>query len=216
MKTIVSIATTGTRPHQLARTIDSLRGQVDEIKVYNNSRFTDYADNAKFYPLQFITEPCYFLTCDDDLIFRPEYVEKMKQDIEEYHSIISYHGRILKPDQATYYNSGHEGVQHWKPLDKPIRLDVAGTGCTGFRTDYFNPVEIFNSEYKRMSDLVFSLEAWKQGKQIISPPKRLDYILEQEVESSIFGIESKTDQQGQIWHTNQILMYKNSLLNTTT
>lgn len=215
MNTIISIATTGNRPHQLAHTIDSLMGQADEIKVYDNSRFVDYADNAKFYPLQFITEPCYFLTCDDDLIYPPTYVEKMKEAIEEYKSIISYHGRILKEGQTAYYNSNHEGIQHWKPLHTPIRLDVAGTGCTGFRTDYFNPVDIFNSEFKRMSDLVFSLEVWKQGKQIISPPKRLDYIVEQEVESSIFTTESKTDQQGQVWHTNQILMYKNSLLNTT-
>lgn len=215
MKTIISIATTGNRPHQLANTLESLRGQADEIRVYDNSRLIDYTDNAKFYPLQFITELCYFITCDDDLIYPPTFVIDTKMHIDAYQSIVSWHGRILKPDQLLYYNSNDEGIQHWKPVDKPMRLDVAGTGCTGFRTDYFNPVEIYRSEHKRMSDLVFSLEAWKQGKQIISPPKRLDYIIEQPVESSIFASESKTDQQWQIWHMKQILLYKNSLLTTT-
>lgn len=215
MRTVISIATTGDRPHQLSHTLKSLKGQADEIRVYDNSRFIDYTDNAKFYPLQFIEEPVYFLTCDDDLIYPQGYVEKMRQDIETYQSIISYHGRILKLDQSTYYGSTHEGVHHWKLLTEAIRLDVSGTGCTGFRTDYFNPINIYQSKHKRMSDLVFSLEAWKQRKQIVSPPKRMDYILEQQVESSIFGTESKTDQAGQIWHMNQILTHKNSLLTTT-
>lgn len=215
MKTIISIATTGNRPNQLAYTLESLKGQADEIRVYDNSRFIDYTDNAKFYPLQFIEEPVYFLTCDDDLIYPPNYVNNTKMCIDWFGSIVSWHGRILKPDQLTYYGGNHEGVQHWKPVTEAIRLDVAGTGCTGFRTDYFNPSLIYCSKFQRMSDLVFSLEAWREGKQIISPPKRLDYIREQEVENSIFATESKTDQKDQIWHMNQILIHKNSLLTTT-
>ena len=210
MKTIISIATTGDRPHQLARTLESLKGQADEIRVYDNSRFIDYKAAAKFYPLQFIKEPVYFLTCDDDLIYPPDYVISTLMFIDRYQSIITYHGRILKESQKTYYGSAHEGVHHWKLVTEPRRLDTVGTGCAGFRTDYFNPVDLYKTPHNRMVDLVCALEAWKQGKQIITPTKRMDYIIEQPVNSSILATESKTDQQWQVWHVNQILTLKNS------
>jgi hypothetical protein len=210
VKTILSIATAGARPHQLANTLESLKGQADEIRVYDNSRFIDYKAAAKFYPLQFIKEPVYFLTCDDDLIYPQCYVENMKRDIEAYKSIITYHGRILKEGQNTYYGSAHEGVHHWKLVTEPRRLDTIGTGCAGFRTDYFNPVDLYKTPHNKMVDLVCALEAWKQGKQIITPPKRMDYIIEQPVNSSILATESKTDQKWQVWHVNQILTLKNS------
>lgn len=215
MKVIVSIATTGDRPHQLTRTLESLKGQADEIKVYDNSKFTDYKAAAKFYPLQFIKEPVYFLTCDDDLIYPPDYVISTLMFIDRYQSIITYHGRILKEGQHTYYKSNHEGIHHWRVVTEARRLDTVGTGCAGFRTDYFNPTEIYKTPHNRMIDLVCALEAWKQGKQIITPPKRMDYIIDQPTENSILATESKTNQQWQVWHVNQILMYKNSLLNTT-
>lgn len=214
MRTVISIATTGDRPHQLSHTLKSLKGQADEIRVYDNSRFIDYKAAAKFYPLQFIKEPVYFLTCDDDLIYQSGYVDKMKADIETYQAIISYHGRILKEGQKTYYGSNHEGVHHWKLVTEARRLDTVGTGCAGFRTDYFNPVDLYKTPHNRMVDLVCALEAWKQGKQIITPPKRMDYIIEQQVNSSILATESKTDQHWQVWHVNQILTHKNSLLTT--
>jgi hypothetical protein len=50
--------------------------------------------------------------------------------------------------------------------DKEQVIDVAGTGVTAFRTDYFNPVDLWKSKDKRMSDLIFSLEAARSQKEI--------------------------------------------------
>lgn len=211
LKTIVAIATKGDRPGQLSRTIETLKGQADEIHVYDNSKQTDYTDNAKFYFLQFYKVPVYYFTCDDDLLYPPDYIKRGVEHVKTYDCIVSYHGRVLKHNRPTYYGADHEGYHHWKPVSKPTRIDVAGTGCTVFRTDYFNPVDIYKSDYKRMSDLVFSLRAWQEQKMIITPEKKLDYIVEQEVENSIFVSESRGKQAGQIELMNQIIKCKDSL-----
>ena len=212
MKVIVNIATKGDRPVQLKRVVNCLRKQVEVINIYDNSKAIDYTDNAKFFYLQFQKEPCYYLTCDDDLFYPGNYVEKMIADIERYGCIVSYHGRRFTDGIPDYYNSGHFSVHHWKQLDSPEYLDVAGTGCTGFRTDYLNPLDIYKSEYKCMSDLVFSLEAAKEGKQIISPEKRYDYIQEQSVNNSIYLSESKGDQKDQIYLMNEIKKCKKNYI----
>jgi hypothetical protein len=72
------------------------------------------------------------------------------------------------------------------------QIDVAGTGVTAFDTDYFNPTEIYKSEYKRMSDLVFSLEAKKQGKTILLTTHKKGFVMQIDIDqtTSCHAIES--------------------------
>ena len=209
MHTVVAIATTNDRAKTLRNTIESLRHQVDEIFVYNNDKkLINLYDNAKFLYCDIFSSPVYYLTCDSDIIYPFDYVNTMKDQIEKHKCIISYHGRVLSPDAQTYYGYGHKEMRYFQYNDKPFELDVAGTGVTGFRTDYFCP-DIANSEYKRMSDLVFSLEAIKQGKKIISPEKKHLLIKGQEVKSSIFAEEKNGTQENQIKLMKEILWIKN-------
>ncbi len=103
---------------------------------------------------------------DDDIIYPHNYVERLKEAIDEHKCIITFHGRELK-STSKYYRGGHL-VWHYKQAQKKdIIVDVAGTGVCGFRTDYFNPIELYKSRFQKMSDLVFSLEAKRQSKKII-------------------------------------------------
>jgi hypothetical protein len=52
-------------------------------------------------------------------------------------------------------------------VDTDKKIDVCGTGVTAFHTSYFFPKGLHEAEDKMMSDLVFSLEAAKQGKKIM-------------------------------------------------
>ena len=205
MEVVAVIATTGKRSKQLKKTIDSLYKQCG-VLVYDNSVNKDLTDNAKFLYIDAFNEPVYYLTCDDDLIYPKDYVDKMKQYIDNF-GIVTCHGRILKPGRQLYYKSDHEEFDFRHENKQFKRIDVAGTGCTGFRTDQFAP-DIWNSEYKRMSDLVFSLEAWKQGKPITYVTKPRDWIKAQAVEDSIFKTESKGSQEKQVELMNEILRLK--------
>lgn len=168
MKVIVGMATFKGREKSCDKALKSLSSQVDTIYLYDNERNEDLTDNGKFYGLELIDEPCIYLTCDDDLLYPPNYVEVMVEAIEKHNCIVSHHGRILSGLDVDYY-SGHKSFRCLDEVRAWLRLDVCGTGVTGFKTDYFNP-KLWDAEDKRMSDLVFSLEAIKQGKTITLLP----------------------------------------------
>lgn len=211
MLRVIGIATTGNRPEQLDRTLESLKGQADRIYVWDNSEdgWYDFTDNGKFKFLELFEEPIYYFSCDDDIIYPPDYIETTVKNIEQYQCIVSYHGRVLNPEVNLYYGYGHKEMRFFQHNPREYVLDVCGTGVCGFRTDYFNPTKIYLSNYKRMSDLVFSLEAWKQGKQIVTPEKKHLWIQPQEVKSSIFKAESKGGQEQQVKLMQEICKLKN-------
>ena len=106
----VNIATQPSRVEQLKKTVESLYNQVDVIRIYCNNfkempdlglydkihyiGGSDLTDNGKFYPLKNISQDEYYLTCDDDIIYPPDYVEEMIKLIDFHECIITYHGRI--------------------------------------------------------------------------------------------------------------------------
>jgi hypothetical protein len=166
MKIIVGMATTNERARFAETAVESLVHQADEIIVYNNSNEAhDYTDNAKFHALTLFNEPVYYFSCDDDILYPSDYVSIMVEAIERTGTIVTHHGRELLGLDRNYYR-GHKGFRCLDDNDKEQIIDVAGTGVTAFRTDYFNPIEIYKATDKKMSDLVFSLAAAKQGKQI--------------------------------------------------
>lgn len=144
-----------------------------------------------------LSSPCYYLCADSDIIYPPDYVQHTIELIEKYQCIITYHGRILVEPIKSYYK-GHTVYDFRGSQDKDLYVDVAGTGVCGFRTDYFNPTEIYKSEYKCMSDLVFSLEAKRQGKKIICASRKQNWLIQQEVEGGIMQSFGNTKQEQQI------------------
>lgn len=168
MRIVVGIATTGDRPKELRHTLESLNEQTvkaDLIHVHDNSKEIDYTDNAKFIILNHLPDEVYFFSCDDDILYPEDYIEKTIEAIDKHKTIVTYHGRNLRGKGLNYYHD-HSAFRCDQSFIETKKIDVCGTGVTAFRTDYFNPKDIYKAEDKCMSDLVFSLEAIKQGKEI--------------------------------------------------
>ena len=168
MRIVVGIATTGDRPKELKHTLESLNEQTvkaDLIHVHDNSKEIDYTDNAKFIILSHLPDEVYFFSCDDDILYPEDYIEKTIEAIDKHKTIVTYHGRNLRGKGLNYYHD-HSAFRCDQSFIETKKIDVCGTGVTAFRTDYFNPKDIYKAEDKCMSDLVFSLEAIKQGKEI--------------------------------------------------
>ncbi len=190
MKVTANIATYKPRIENgsLKKAVESLIGQVDCVRVYCNgiseqecaALFNqigcsyvyiidpvkgDLTDNGKFYSLENITEPEIYLTCDDDLIYPPDYVKRVVEAIERYKCIVSFHGRQLLGTGMNYYTD-HRAFLALLGVISDVKGDVVGTGVCGFDTRYFHPKGLAFSPDQKMSDLIFSLEAAKQGKQL--------------------------------------------------
>jgi hypothetical protein len=181
----IGIATMKGREESLKKAIYSLSNQSikpTKIFIYDNENSENLTDNGKFYKLKDLGS-CYYFSCDDDLFYSHTYIESMIKDIQLHQCIITHHGRILKGQGLNYYR----GHQTFRCLDEnrvTAQIDVAGTGVTAFHTDYFKPDQIYLSEYKRMSDLVFSLEAKKQSKVIMLTPHKRGFIIQNEIDET--------------------------------
>lgn len=184
MKITANIATYKPRMLSLRHAVVSLYDQVDIIRICVNSHNDgdldyfnnmpkveiiipekDLIDNGKFYSLDHIKEPEYYFTCDDDLIYPPDYVQKTMEAIETYGIIVSYHGRILRGLNRCYYFD-HKNFTCLTSVTGNHKIDVCGTGVTAFDTRYFHPKNLAFAKDQKMSDIVFSMEAAKQGKAI--------------------------------------------------
>jgi hypothetical protein len=164
------------RAKALSQSVASLMGHGAKLFIYDNSiELLNTADNGKFFGLTQIKEPCYYFTCDDDLIYPPSYIPDMIAKIEEHKAIVTHHGRILTREGIPYYK-GHKTFRCLNEISKDEQIDVPGTGCTAFDTEYFNPTELWKSPDLRMSDLIFGLEAAKQGKKIMVLKHQTGYI----------------------------------------
>jgi hypothetical protein len=164
------------RAKSLSQAVASLLGHGAKLHLYDNSRqLLNTADNGKFYGLTQIKEPCYYFTCDDDLIYPKDYIPSMIEKIKEHNSIVTHHGRILTREGVPYYR-GHKSFRCLNDVAKDELIDVPGTGVMAFDTEYFNPIDLWKSPDLRMSDLIFGLEAKKQGKQIMVLKHQTGYI----------------------------------------
>ena len=193
MQIIVGIATMKGREVTLKRTIESLINQVDDIHVYNNEiEPINLTDNGKFHALHLYSEPIYFFSCDDDIIYPSDYISKTIEAIEKHECIVSYHGRRLRGVGLNYYK-GHTSFACLGNFPQTCEIDVSGTGVTAFRTDYFNPTEIYKSEFKKMSDLVFAHEAAVESKKIMHIGHSAGWIKYQDIPigETIYGQEHK-------------------------
>lgn len=204
MKIVVGLATFEGREKSLKDAVKSLEGQVDEIFIYDNSKNKDVKDNGKFYGLTQIKEPCVYLTCDDDIIYPPDYVESILGGINEFKCIVTHHGKsINSKDYLEDSKSYHFSVRNYKNIE----LDVAGTGITGFRTDYFNPVELFENDNYFVSDLLLAIEASKKNKRIMllkHPTNWIKQNMDIDFQKSISYIEEK-DRSRQNKFKNELL-----------
>jgi hypothetical protein len=201
LKTIANIATHPGREEQLALTLISIREQFDEINIYDNGKEQrDLTDRGKFYFLQKYTEPVYYFTLDDDIIYPPDYVRRTIAHIEAHGAIITYHGRRLTGRGLNYYKQ-HDKYHFIRAQSEAIELDVPGTGVMAFRTDYFNPVKMYRQKIDKMVDLVFAVSAAEADRMIILPPKTYGWLLPQFIpkHKTIYGMfEQSCEQQNEL------------------
>lgn len=204
MKVIVGMATMKGREKNVIEAVQSLLNNTippDDIVIYNNAiEKTDLTDNGKFFGLTLQTEPVYYFSCDDDIIYPSDYIQKTIDAINEHKCIVTYHGRRLLGLGRNYYR-GHSSFACLGNFPQTKEIDVCGTGVTAWRTDYFNPFGIHLAEDQRMSDLVFSLEAVKHGKKIMHIGHNGGWIQAQPIpiDKTIYGMEHKNcDRQNEI------------------
>ncbi len=173
----------------------------------------DLSDNVKFSELPLINlfgKHELFYSCDDDLIYPPEYVAYLRTWLID-HPVVSLHGRKLQTTGNylnSYYRGSHLVYDYRCHVADLQEVEVIGTGVAAIDTSKFCPSEIYRSPFKKMSDLVFSLEAAKQGVPLFVVPHPENWVQSIQMSESICQEQQNQPQLDQIDHVKQIMQLK--------
>jgi hypothetical protein len=192
------LATIPGRVYSMLKTVKSLHGQVHYINVQCNNYsehdinvieasikdwqyYQKYKpDGLAFYKADNLHGDAekfngvdklegYIFTCDDDLIYPPDYVETMIKKIEQYgrKAVITCHGRTF-PDRkiTSYYRDKLEGFRCLGDVQKDVQVHSGGTGVMAWHSDLWRP-EMSWFMAPNMADVFIGREAKKRGIPII-------------------------------------------------
>ncbi|KKK87145.1 hypothetical protein LCGC14_2756170 [marine sediment metagenome] len=209
-----SIATLPRRISQLKQTLASISPQVDRINIYFDghaesaiNELVPYVDThfmraahdtqrrgdaGKFYWAHQIKG--YHFTCDDDLVYPPDYVETMIAAIERHERrvIVGVLGSRFTAFPIGYYCSraGHLGLLAANSCDQLVH--ILGTGTVAYHTD---TLEVNLSHFPRvnMSDAQLAIRAKRRGVSMVSIKRPKDWLQALVVAgASIFGEFKRT------------------------
>lgn len=153
---ILSMASIPGRKRIIEDTINSLHRQVDQINLYLNGydsvppflenydnivversqEHGDRGDAGKFFWADDPT-PGYRFTCDDDIIYPPNYVYHVVQELRRYShkAILSAHGILLKQPVCNYYSKQRGYTYHFRHANPSAALcHILGTGVMAYHT----------------------------------------------------------------------------------
>jgi len=179
-KVTASLCSIPTRAKDLPVVVQSLQGQVDHLNVFLNgyshvpeclkqpwitvARSQDHEDrsdaNKAFWTGRV---EGYHLLCDDDLIYPPDYVERLIAGIESRgrRAVVGAHGRILKPVLTNYYRSAAKVHRCLGRVQEDAAVHILGTGALAYHTD---TIRLAWSDFPQgdMADIWFGVAAKKQ------------------------------------------------------
>lgn len=215
-RVIISMATMPERVEVLKSTVNSLLPQCDELHIYLNN-FTnipeflqdfkiichlsnlcegDLGDVGKFYGLQ--NKIGYLFSVDDDLIYPPDYVQKMITGIKKYNSPVTLHGKIFNTAPIKKYYSG-ASIKETFPCLHAVKEDkevqIAGSGVFAYHSNMIN-FDIKDFKHINMSDIYCSILCHKAGLKMFVLAHEKGYIKEQksvDVNNSIWAKQHRND-----------------------
>ena len=196
--TTANLATHASRVERIRPTIDSLIGQVDVVRVWLNDcdppswvdevpvvwhRGEDRTDMGKF---GFLREGGYYFSCDDDLIYPPDYVGRT---IAQMGAVLSYHGRVFRrfPIRNIYAGEAH---RYDRANAAQFALTIAGTGVTCIDTSKFMP-SFTGHEEPMMADVHLALACNRAGVVPMMGVKPKGWIKGVVLDAGIYGIMSR-------------------------
>lgn len=200
---VAGLATIPAREAMLGRVVASLRPQVDRLGVFLNGHrrvpevlagqgievrhsveFGLRGDAGKFFWCE--TPDAYLLTCDDDIVYPPDYSARLVDGIERYRrrAVVGVHGIKVRPPVGSYYRD--RDVLHFRSaLAADVGVHLVGTGCAGW---YSGAVRVTSADFARpdMADIWFGLACQRQRVPVVALARGAGWLEDIESGGSIY------------------------------
>lgn len=216
----VGIASIKSREHILQKVIQSLINQVNSIHVYLNDYDTvpqflqdnpkvtfylgkiykDRGDTGKYFAINKVEEG-YFFSCDDDLIYPDDYVERTVEFLKSHNNkvIASYHGVLLNSGILNNYYRDRKQIHYSRFQRLELPIHIGGTGVMAFHVRTFRP-DLTRFIYPNMADVWVGIQAQEKIVPILCAPRPMNWIKSEEIPTSetIYGSKKNHDIQTQV------------------
>ena len=203
MSITANIATLPGRENQLKQAVKSLYDQVDKINLWLNDyvkvpgwcidakirtlRTTNVGDQGKLL----FSERGYYFSCDDDLIYPPDYVERLKSKIDN--NIITIHGKNFAPPTKSYYHGAIDKIRCDELLTHDTRVQIPGTGVMAFHTDTLQ-FDLKDFPERNMADIWVGIKANNLNIPVICIAHPANWMVLQPTDTSIWSQHHRNDQ----------------------
>jgi len=150
-----------------------------------------YGDAAKFYDVD--TRSGYVLTCDDDLVYPPDYSTFMINGVKKHGGVVSLLGKRYDNRPIPSFRSGYTAL--YKCLGRVIgdhEVHLGGTGAMAFHSDSLK-ISMDDFPVPNMADIWLAKLAHEQGAKItvLAHPSR--YVQHHTYSRRIWITERKND-----------------------
>ena len=186
------LATVPGRIDAVKLTIKSLLPQVDELYIMLNDypsgiyyqlmqeydttgglylefRNNQMGDAEKMFNIE--EREGYIFTCDDDLIYPPDYCQRMIDKIEQYdrRAVITLHGRNYTPGKIERYYGSRNRTERYHCLEQVLQDHPVTIGGTGVMAWHSDTVKVCYEDFKapNMADLWMAIVCRQQSVPII-------------------------------------------------
>ena len=183
MRRVAAIATMARRLETFQKVLPVIHAQVDHVFIYLDGysappsflegfdritvrRAEDVGDlhvSSRFLCLQELTAPTVVVIVDDDIIYPPDYVDRLVFVLQQLKgkAIVGVHGRVFVPPHQSY-TRGANCVAFWGRLDQPRHMHELGVGTCAFISSNFD-VDPRKWDRHDMNDITVAIEAQRRG-----------------------------------------------------
>jgi len=142
-----------------------------KIKVIMGKDHGHCGDIGKFHFVDKVDG--YYFTVDDDIIYPPDYTQRMVGLIDQYKQkvVVGVHGCVLNLKNMWNYYRARNLTNYRSRLDAPRSVHVIGTGTAAFHT---STIKLSRETFKEknMADIWFALEGQKQRIPFVLIPRK--------------------------------------------
>jgi len=136
--------------------------QSPKINLVHCSKDQDRGTREKFSFLEGFNG--YYITCDDDIHYPPNYVEELVRGIERHRraALVSFHGSIIKNHPVKNFFKERTCFHFRRDLPEDCEVDVTSNVTAGFHTD---TLELTDKDFeceRKIDDILVSMAAIRQ------------------------------------------------------
>lgn len=216
---VAGMATMPARLPYLEEVVETLRPQVDALRVYLNDfeevpgflkpeeaclsrdAVGDLGDAGKFYWLndKTVQSSCtHYLTLDDDLGYPEDYVATLKSEFDARNgqAVVGVHGSEFSQPVEDFVTSRQNRCRFYEGLDRARSVHILGTATTMWSRD---TIDLSREDFplRNMGDLQLAIAAQRQRVPMVAIPRPEQWVIERRPWTDEgFSIWKETKQEG--------------------